>query len=68
MSLLDKILSFFGKKNNHKMLMEATEQRSRRTNFQEELKVQSHDIKRKSRVETRICVGDGLGISKGLKF
>ena len=72
MKLIDKIISFFEKifkrdKEEIKTISAPKERNEEKENFVNSLKVNLEE-KRKSKVETLICYGDGLGIKGQMKY
>lgn len=61
--LFEKI---FKKKNNIKMIKQQSS-KTNNSNFINELKTKTK-INKKNEVETRTCIGDGLGIQKKITF
>lgn len=57
----------FNKQESTKMI-EASVKKESKTNFRESLKVNRVKRHKKAKVETRICVGDGLGIQTKINF
>ena len=72
MKIIDKIISFFEKilkkdKKETKMISAPKEIKEEKEEFINSLKVNIEE-KRKSKVETLICYGDGLGIKGPMKY
>lgn len=70
MKILNKILIFikniFNKKEEVKKLAEPeiNVEQEKKVNFVNSLKVNIVENKKKNKIETLVCVGDGLGIQK----
>lgn len=70
MKILNKILIFikniFNKKEEVKKLAEPeiNVEQEKKENFVNSLKVNIVENKKKNKIETLVCVGDGLGIQK----
>lgn len=72
MNFLKKLMSFikniFNKNNNVEQIEEAKENTNikAKIDFEESLKIVTN--KKKKKVETLVCNGDGLGIQKNITF
>ena len=72
MKIIDKIISFFEKifsrsKKETKMISAPKEIKEEKEEFINSLKVNIKE-KRKNKVETLLCYGDGLGIKEPMKY
>ena len=72
MKFMDKIIHFFEKvfkrsKNETKMIPAPKETKKEKEDFINSIKVNLEE-KKKNKVETLICYGDGLGIKGQLKY
>jgi len=67
--IFEKIKSLFTKKEEIAMLDIGKETSDEKQNkFKEEIKVKIEKVFQKKKVETQICYGDGLGISKKMEY
>lgn len=71
MDFVKSIILFFKRifnKQESIKLIEAPVKKESKNNFRESLKVDRVKKNKKTKVETRICVGDGLGIQTKITF
>lgn len=70
MKILEKIIvwlkEIFHKKEEPKLLEESNQEK--KANFIENLKVNTMEKRKKKKIETLVCEGDGLGIQKKMDY